>query len=655
MKKQVLTFLFLLTSLVIFAKNEVPNYGEIDKTDLQLKECEFDKDAAAYELMSYANVYYKVIDGNFNIFTERRIRIKIFKKEGLDEANIKIRFLSKDDYESIRDISGITYNLDSSGNIVKSALDPNSVKIKKIDNLSSEATFTLPNVKEGSVFEYKFTKRKKSISNIDDWYFQGDIPTRVSEYNVSIPSMFIFDAQLMTDRNVEQENDLVGKNASFRGSHLAYTTSDKSFILKDIPAFKKEPYMGAEKDYLQKMSFKLKRIQYGDGQKELLNITWDNLTKALLVNEDFGGQLTKRIPHTKNLNETINNISDNYKKMTTIYDYVRKTMKWNGEEGIYASMGVKNAWDKKTGNTADINFILIDLLRNEGIKAFPLIASTKDNGTVIKGNTDLEQFNVMMACVMIDDKRYILNAADKYNPAYLVPSYVLNNDAYIVDLTNGGWILLSDKIESFTNKVSIFATIKPHDSITGNAIINSYDYARNKFVKIWETDSSSLKDYYAHTDSTLKIDSMKIADEQIDSLPLQQMFDFGMPIKYSGYKEYFTLNLFQGFTKNPFLADQRETDINFDYKQSYIIEGKISIPDNYQFELPENIKISMPDSSIVMSRESSIDISALKFRITLNFKKTYYPAKNYLLLKEFYKKLFSALNEKINIEMKRNS
>ncbi len=655
MKKHALTFLFLLTFLVVFAKTELPDYGEIDKTDLQLKECEFDRDAVAYKLMSFANVYYKVIDGDFNIITERRIRIKILKEKGLDEANIKIRFFSKDDYESIRDISGITYNLDSSGNIVTTELDAGTVKIKKTDNSYSEATFTMPGVKVGSVFEYKFTERKKSISNIDDWYFQDDIPTRISEYNVLIPSMYIFETQLMTYRAVEQKNDLVNENAYFRGSRLAYTSVNKTFILKNIPSFKKEPYMGAEKDYLQRMAFKLRKIQYGNGQKQLVSTSWSKLTKALLDNEDFGGQFTKRIPHTKKLDEKLNYISDSYKKMVTVYDFVRNNIKWNGEESIYSSVGVKNAWDKKSGNTADINLLLINLLRDEHIKALPLIASTKDNETVITTDPDLLQFNVVMACVMIGDKRFILNAADKYNPAYLIPYNVLDNDGYVVDTANGGWILLTNHIETYKNKVSILAQIKPHDSLTGKAIINSYDYAKYKFAKIGEKDSGSLKKYYTRSDSTLKIDTLEIANDNIDSLPLQQMIDFGMPLKYAGHQPYITLNLFQRFDKNPFLADERKTDINFNYKQSYVIEGKVSVPGTYKFILPENVKIAMPDSSIVMDRELSIDSDTLNFRITLNFRKAYYPAKDYIFLKEFYKKLYSTLNEKISFEMKRNS
>ena len=108
-------------------------------------------------------------------------------------------------------------------------------------------------------------------------------------------------------------------------------------------------------------------------------------------------------------------------------------MNWNRSESIYSSDGIKSAWDKKSGSNGEINLILINLLRDAGLKAYPLLVSTKDNGTVNTLYPFLQQFNNTMACVVTENKTYILNAADKYNPAYLIPYDVVNNQAFIVD------------------------------------------------------------------------------------------------------------------------------------------------------------------------------------------------------------------------------
>jgi hypothetical protein len=656
MRKLPLTAMLLLSFSVIFAQKEFPKFGDIDKSDLELKECEFDKDAVAYKLISDGDVRFDVLAGNFNIITENRVRIKVLKEKGLDEANIKIRYYSKDDYELIRSIAGITYNLDNSGKIVKTKLEKSSIFVKPITNQVSEISFTLPDVKVGSVFEYKFTDQKQSVQSIEDWYFQDDIPTRISKYSILIPTIFRFTSQLLAYQNVEQNSELVNDKIFYGSSTVSTQSDSKTYVLKNVPALQDEPYMAAEKDYLQRAVFQLSSIEYPNGEVEEVSSTWPKITKELLDDVDFGAQLKKNLPHTQTLDDELKSVTDDYHKMTMIHDFVRKNMNWNGGESIYSTQGVKVAWDKKSGNNAELNFILIDLLRDAGLKAFPLLVSTKDNGTVNTIYPFLDQFNNTMTCVLIGDKSYILDASDKYNPFYLIPYDVLDNEAFVVDSQYGGWITLSNKKDTWKNIVTIYADISQDDLMEGKASIYSYGYSKNPRVKKWSEDKSSFADLFTKAFTGIKVKDIEVKNEDVDTLPLEQKLDFTLPLSSSGDYKYFTLNLFQGLEKNPFIADVRETDINFDYPKSYTMVGKVNIPDGYQLEeLPKNIKMIMPDTSIVMERIIQGENGALEFRITLDFKRSFYTAANYPAFHEFYKQLFNALNEQIVIKKKTNS
>ncbi len=654
MRRQILTILLLLCSSTIFAQKELPAFGKIDKEDLLLKECEFDKDAEAYKLIDYGDVRYFLTNSSFNIQTNIRIRIKILKDKGIHLADIKLNYYSKDNYENIRDISAITFNLDNGGTIVTSKVEKSSIYIKKIDNEISQIAFTMPDVKVGSVIEFKYTRIKKSESNLGDWYFQDDIPTRISIYKILIPSMFRFTTQLLAYQTVEQKSAEVTEQGVYGSSSISYNSIEKTYIIKNVPALKDEPYMGAEKDYLQRVIFQLSQIDYGDGQVEEVRSTWGKLTNFLLENEYFGLQLKKNLPHTKSLDEALKNVQGDFNKMVMIHDYVRKNMNWNGQESIYSEDGIKSAWDKKTGNNAELNFVLIDLLKDAGLQVYPLLVSTKDNGSVNTLYPFLEQFNNTMTCVFIDDKTYILNAADKYNPAYLVPYDVVNNEGFIVDGTKGGWITLTDKKDLWKNVVSIFAEITTDALMKGEATVSSYGYCKNPRVKKWEEDKASFKDYFSKEYTGIKIDSIAVNNLDNDTLPLEQKVEFSLPLNSSGEYKYFTLNLFQGLEKNPFIADRRQTDIDFNYKQSYTVVGTIAIPDGYEFDdLPKNVIMRLPDSSIVLKRLMQADEGSLNIRITLDFLKPFYAANTYPLLQEFYKKLFATLNEQVVIKKKK--
>jgi hypothetical protein len=655
MKKLIIAFLLFLNTNLIFAQKEFPKFGSIDKADLTMTECEYDKDAVAFKLIDYGEVQYIGNGENgFKIQSDIRKRIKILKDKGLEYANIKIRFYTRLNYEVINNISAVTYNLDNTGNIVTTKVEKASIYSKKIDRLFSEISFTMPDVKPGSVIEYKYTRTKQSFSTIPNWDFQDDIPVRISMYDITIPSFFKFVTQTLAYQKVEEKDDETRGTVSIGSRLLSFTSLEKKYILRQIPALRDEPYMGAAKDYLQRVVFQLSAIEFGDGTVINVRSTWTKLTEDLLDDEDFGLQLKKNIPHTKSLDDSIKNVKSDYEKMLVIHDYVRRNMNWNGGESIYTEEGIKSAWDKKTGTNGEINLILINLLRDAGLTAFPLLISSKDNGTVNTLYPFLDQFNNTMACAVIDNKRFILNAADKYNPAYLIPYDVLNNEGFIVDKDNGGWISLEDDKDMFKSVVSIFSEVEPDGIMKGDATIFSFGYCKNPRVKKWKEDKTAFEELFSKSFTGMKINDMQVENENIDTMPLQQKVNFSMPLSSSGDYEYFSINLFQGLEKNPFIADERFSDIDFGYRQSYTLVGKIYIPDGFEFdELPKNIKMIMPDTSIVMQRMMQADSNSIDLKLTIDFKSPFYAASSYPEFHEFYKKLFATLNEQVVIKKKK--
>jgi hypothetical protein len=57
-------------------------------------------------------------------------------------------------YDLVHNIEGITYNLENN-KIVKTKLNKKNFFISKFSENRKSVTFTLPNVKEGSIIEYK--------------------------------------------------------------------------------------------------------------------------------------------------------------------------------------------------------------------------------------------------------------------------------------------------------------------------------------------------------------------------------------------------------------------------------------------------------------------------------------------------------------------
>jgi hypothetical protein len=646
MKQLASTVLLLAAVLHSLAQNPIPDFGKIEKADLEMSSCDFDKDAEALVLFDdgefFCNIIYGAMIDPVQMQIERRVRIKILKDKGLNRANIHIKYYSFGARENVKGISAQTYNLDEAGNIKITKLDKKLVYDKKLNKRYSEIAFTLPEVKVGSVIEYKYTIEGVGARR---WYFQQSIPVQLSRYAVNFPNEIemscVPHCQLPYSSKKEERS---GRDVQV-------------YSMEKIPALRDEAYISCEDDYLQSMEPRFVAInQIGQPRKSLVR-TWPGIIKQLMEDDDFGVQLKKNIPRTKDLDSMLLNISSPYQKMTLIHHYVRKNMEWNKYDNIWALEGVRAAWKDKKGTSAEINLILVNLLKDAGLDAHPILVSTRENGRINTFVPGFDQFDKVMAYVEIDDNNYVLDAVEKFTPSNLIPLEVMASQGLVIEkieTQQWGWRTLWSDKALFSNTIFINAAIDSSGQMKGHAIISSDGYARvTKMPALTEGKKAFTDKYFSSQNSTVKIDSIVFDNEKTDTLPFTQNIFFNQELNASGDYRYFNANMFSGLEKNPFVEDNRFSDIFFGYNQRISIVGNIEIPDGYELEdLPKNIRMIMPDTSISFTRLAGKTQDILSFRVSLEFKKPVFNVDEYPEFKEFYKKLFDLLNEQFVIRKK---
>ncbi len=656
MKPQILAIALLLQTSSLFAQKDkdIPGWGKIDKADLEMKECEFDKSADAMILVEKGEVdYQRGTKYPFALKKEIRTRIKIFKEKGFSFADIKIPYYSDNSYEKLIDVDAVTYNLDASGKIAEIKVDKKSFFRQKMDANRSAVSFTFPEVKIGSIIKYKYIIIREAFSQIDPWTFQDNIPTRVSAFNISFPEYFKFVTNSRTSLPLESKKDESQRTLALSGENIRYRSEDFYYKMKNVPALKAEPYMGSFLDYVQRVEFQLSQLDFPNQPPIDFRNTWPRLVTSLLESEIFGVQIKKNLSPGPELEAQLRAAKSPYEKLISIYRFVQKTMEWNGVEDYYCE-SAKECWSKKNGSTGDINMILLNLLKDAGLDAYPLLASTRDHGRVYSAYPLLSQFNTLLVYVEVEDKVFILDAADKYNPAHLIPYEVLGTDAFLVDKEKSGFITLWEGRFLHKNMISISGVIGDDDILRGDVNVNSYDYARNPRVKEFKVGKDKFTTKYITGEvNNMKVEGLEVNNTDKDSMALEQKFKFSLPVTGSGDYKYFTVNLFSELEKNPFISDNRQTNIDFGYNQYYMMVGSIAIPDGYQFEEhPKNMMMVMPDTSIVLRRIMETVNDRINYRITLEFRRPFYEVAEYEEFKEFYKKLYATLNEQIVFKKK---
>lgn len=640
-----------------FGQKGLPAIGKIDKTDLTLTDCDFDKGAEALTLIDWGNTYYdRGTDGIslFKTIFERRTRVKILKEKGLSYANVTIPFYSHNKDEKIFKLHAYTYNIDEAGNIKVTEAGKSSIYTKKINNYYSELIIAFPEVKVGSVIEYKYTIERETMGQLRDWFFQGDIPVRYSEYQLTIPQIFRFTVQPSIIDSIDVKHEAISERISVKNGFVKTESVKSNYIMHHLPGIREEPFMGSAKDYMQRLEFQLSQIEIGDGNVVDYRVKWSNVISDLMKNDDFGQQLDKTVTGTETIVQEAKRLSDFSKRVNYIYDYVRKNMLWNEDDDIYTDKGITKAWQDKNGNSADINLLLTKMLRDAGIDAFPVLFSTRKHGLVNTFYPSLSSFNTVMVVVKMDKKDYILDATDKISPYTLTPERIVNTSGFVISPPDGRWIDAIEKVHKFKIVSATRGEIDETGLIIGHCQINCTGYARKQRYEYWTKGKEIFQqEYLTKKNSTIRVDSFQLNNIETDSLPLEQKVYFTNYLKNAGDYRYFTVNVFSGLEFNPFVAEERTADVDFGYHQEYILFGNYTIPHSYNFEtLPENISMIMPDTSIIFNRFFSVEDNVLNVRLSVEFKRSFYPAANYLEFKEFYKKLFASLNEQIVIKKK---
>jgi hypothetical protein len=637
MKKIVLFFIlsFPLLRSDCLAQLSQPEFGYYSETEKNLKECPFDKDAEAVILLDEAFSNY---DDEYHLITTRRVRIKILNQRGIDRGNIRIRFYSKNQFEFISQIEGMTYTENETSSI--SYLNKKSIYTEKEDDRISAVKFALPNVKVGSIIEYKYESEMKHYGGLQDWLFQSDIPTLKSRYKLTI---------------------LPGAEFSYvvskKSNYPVVITPDKEkgqiyFEMNDIPGLRFEPYMDAAKDYLQRVQFQLSAYTTAYGAQTKVYQTWKAISYELATDQELGSTLKKSLPVPADLKSQVDKQAVVADKIKIIYNYVKNNYTWNGLDSKFAGDGLKKIVDKRSGTSGEINLILLNLLQSFDIEAYPLLVAERDFGKVHPDIPLIDAFNKTAACVLADGKTFILDATQKYCPLGLTPSSLLNTYALVLNKKNDKLMTIGSNDATYNNKADLKLKLDENGHLSGMVTISSSYYAKEFFTgKIKDNEKKYISNYIEEPQQGLKVESFSYDNIDNDS-DLVQHIKFNDQLNEDGGFVLLNYNLFTGLSKNPFTGDERFTDVNFGYPYHVSVEETIELPANSKTDdLPKGKMIRTPDKDISIARQITRTGNTLQVKIDFQQSVTSVPGDNYAGLKQFYKQMIEMLNEPVVIKM----
>jgi hypothetical protein len=619
--------------LVLDPAIPIAKYGFVDTADLKMKACEFEKDANAMVLFDRAEMALGVPE----IVMERQRRVKIFNDNGKEEANIRIELNNRFGEENITGLEGETINLEN-GKITYTKLDPKLVYAQHTSKNRDEIIFTMPDVKAGSIFEYRYTWVRGFSRNFPPWNFQCDLPTRYSQLDAFINPMLVF--------SVYQN-----KFEPFVRDTVSMAGFGHVWSMANVKSTKDEPYMRSSADVLESLSFIISAVKV-NGQTTTIDKSWAEIGKEIALDKNFYKPYDQSLHDEDDLIKKTKTLTGDDQKIAFLFNQVKTLMKDNDEKNWFSKDGIKNAWKKKSGNWSEINMILNHLLNQSGVKAYPMMVSTRDNGKIVPNFVNIYQVNKLVSYVPVDSTRYyVLDASDKYNVYNEVPFELLNAyGLYLNKEKNDYALVLMKKTGQVKQAVFIDAEISADGTMKGTAEISSSSY--NKAINLElhkKLDEKKYEQYLTEDDNNLRITSLQLENADVDSLPLMQTINFNLALPGTDDKYiYFNPNLFTSLHNNPFLSKDRVSDIDFGYSSLFTISGRYKIPTGYKIDaLPKSINLVSPGKSITFRRLVGEDNGYIEVNYVINYKQSIYKQSDYPDIYAYFKKMMEMLNEQI--------
>jgi hypothetical protein len=626
------------------ASDDIPAFGKIDSSELQMKECSFEHDAPAMTLLSYKYTDLVVgSNGNSKITTTTKYRIKIFNKNGFKYANVVI---PNSGGSKITNVQGVIYNLDETKQVQSYVLSDDDIfKTKSKKDNSTRIAFAFPNVKQGSVIEYQFTSVERNSYFLPSWYFQDDIPTLLSLCKISKPVLSQIQKRVVSDLPVEEGSDIDdSKGFDERKVVLSYT-------MRNIPAFKPEPFMSSYNDYEDRIDFLLDpKESYYSAVVRQSDDQWSLVNSWLLNSPAFGWQFNTQIKGTESFIDSVNQLQETAQKIDAVYKYVKRNLKWTKEHDIL-SYDLNDVWKSKEGGSAEINLTILNILRKCNVQCYPVLFSTRLHGKVDYNFTSLGQFNTIDIAAVDGNKFCLLDGTNPYLSYQTPPYNVVNTTGMIIDPVNNFRINVDFGRALIRNSTSITATVDSSGNLKGDGVKTLFDLAKIAELEI-EKDSKQEEDK-PEIASDLKIDSSYQLNKDDELLPLVQNFKFNHELPVTN--DFYFLNpfLFFELDKNPFQDTARRSDIDFVAKISYIVNMKIALSKGMAAEeLAKNKEIEMPDSSMSFTYSNELKNDTIFISSTLQINKPVFDKQDYKQVKKFFEDIYGLLNNQVLLRKK---
>lgn len=576
MKKLFLSFVTALWVVSLPAQESDFRFGKVSEEELRMERYEKDPDANAVVLYEETSIHY-LVGNQLSLIRDYFVRIKVFKSDGADVANVELPYIFQ--HENYANLDAVAYNL-VDGKIVKSPMRRQYLFREQVDGDHWLLKFSIPEVREGTVIEYRYSMNSDFVTSIDPVILQHGIPAARTKVRVMIPEYFRFNVNLKGYLPIEMREDVI--TGTISGTNYHFNEREIAADGVDIPALKREPFVWDLDEFRSMITFELSQLALPNTMVRNFSASWKDVNESLAKSK-FNDYLHINNPFRDEV-EAIR--ARNLPQRETLHEILRTVqshMKWNHIYNLFGD-SPREAADKGEGSSSEINFVLAAALRDAGFKVDPILLNPRFAGRLPQVYATIDGIHTFILRVTLADGSFAyLDGTNPHADVDLLPKELLVDRARVYGVDNeSGWCDLSHLAPSSTN-INMIIEMRDDRSLHAQ-VVERYT---NQAALETSTEYDEAQSEEKYIEKLEKQHEIRIEELKINGTGtpvVTQEYTMVKKADEVGDLIYLNATIIPFLSDNPFKSAVRNYPVEFDLPRTYNILGSIRLPEGYVVE-----------------------------------------------------------------------
>jgi hypothetical protein len=576
------------------------------------------------------------------------IRIKVYSDDPLEitEASlVGIPFYFADGIERITNLEGITHHKDGG----QTRLDTENIRTVDLNSRYKVIEFEMPETGRGDIIEYKYTLERRYIEELPDFYFGHRVPTRNVELYFKNSDFIRYNA-VPQNNNFEiryQEHRVDTSSVPFV---FTYTRPNPVFVqtwkADDIPAVNASSFISSIDDIRAKIKFQIS--EFGLPRQPLEN-SWEFVTAQILRNDNPYAAIEQLPGEKQRGREMAERSASLVIAQDSIFHQINSIAQFNGQTAIFADGPLDNVMDGTPSNQAEINLVLLAMLRGAGIDAYPMYLSGRDFGRINMEFPSLFQFNSMLVMSEIEGEKYFMDASFPHSIPNLIPVKLYSERGMVLTDSTHFWQDIAPDKSTFSFDIRLDAALQSDGGLNGTLTAETFGYPSQQIrqkLSNGEDPRSVTAETFFDVYSEVNFEQLRV---EIDSLNCDRVV-FEAEFSIDDYAVSFSEGIefrpmVVGYLfNNPFEATERRVPITLDASEELSISYNIELPDGFSTDVSgETRSTSLAGASLF--EEYLTDGNSIEYSFDINITRKEFPVEAYSQLRRIYERWVELSND----------